>query len=288
MRLYVNQKPHSKEWCRKLYAGDFFLMSPSKAAAALGDFAEKCFREHFHTPDPLVDYLDWPVDKFIATTAALKRHFTNDRRSKEIIRDFVVELGEDPEAYLFDLPRIRVIPNYDYLHAGVSYNYAPHRDTWYGGVPCQINTWMPVFPIEPEETMAIWPAYFSRSVENTSVDFDLKHWVEKERGRAITQTTIENRLHPLPTEELDPAAKFLFAGTRGDIIIFSSHHFHGSQANRGQRIRLSVDFRLFLEADFRDGAGPENLDDESTSKEYGFKDLLRVSNFLPYADKVEV
>ena len=49
-----------------------------------------------------------------------------------MIRDFIVEIGDNPADYLFDVPRMRVVPNYDYLHAGVSYAYKPHRDTWYG------------------------------------------------------------------------------------------------------------------------------------------------------------
>lgn len=288
MRLYVNQKPPPEVWRDRIYAGDFFLMSGSPAATGLGDWAEECIREHFDTPEPLTDYHGWPVEKFIAATAALKSRFTNSERSKELIRSFVLELGEDPGAYFFDVPRLRVVPSYDYLHAGVSYNYAPHRDTWYGGPACQINTWMPVFPIEPDETMAIYPAYFSKHIANSSADFDLKHWIEKERGAAVKQKKDEARKHPLPRVEIDPDAEFLLAGTRGDILVFSGAHFHGSRANRGRRIRFSVDFRLFLEHDLRAGAGPEAIDDQSTNKEYGYKALFRVSDFSPYLEQVGV
>src|ERR671919_680645 len=78
----------------------------------------------------------------------------------ELADAHVVEhLGEDPRS----AHRRMAVEEFS---AGVSYAYKPHRDLWYGGPSCQINTWMTVYPIDPSQTIMINPGYFDRPVEN--------------------------------------------------------------------------------------------------------------------------
>ena len=279
MRLYVNQKLPSAVRRQRIYDGDIFLMTKLKSGHQMGNFAETCIYEVFGSESPQTAHKRHPVEEFIEKGSQLKSHFTNHKRCKELIRDFISELDEDPQNYFFDVPRLRVITPYDYLHAGVSYQYKPHRDTWYGAPSCQIQTWMPIFPTEPEATMPLYPSYFNREIKNSSNDFDLKRWIEVERPEAVHQTTTDNRKHPLSQEEIDPAAEVLVAGDRGDILIFSGRHLHSSKPNRGDTIRFSIDFRIYSEYDLYNGKGPDRLDDQSTSKAYGLKDMLRASDF---------
>src|SRR5262249_13500528 len=156
--------------------------------------------------------------EFVEIVSRIKGGFTNSDEAKEIIRDFVVELGEKPADYLFDVPRLRVVPHYDYLHAGVSYAYKPHRDTWYGSVQCQLNQWMPVCGVTPDQTMMISPHYFDVPVKNSSIDWQLGDWISKERWKASAEITEETRVHPVPLEEVDPA-KELRIGLNGSEMI---------------------------------------------------------------------
>ena len=279
MRLYVNQKFPSETWRQRIYDGAIFLMTKLESVQQMGKFAETCIYEVFGSDSPETAHKRYSVENFIEITSQLKSHFTNHKRSKELIRDFISELDEDPHNYFFDVPRVRVITPYNYLHAGVSYQYKPHRDTWYGSPSCQIQTWMPVFPVEPEVTMPLYPSYFNREIKNSSNDFDLKRWIEVERPEAIKQTTAENRKHPLPQEEIDPAAEVLIAGDRGDILILSARHLHASKPNKGDTIRFSIDFRIYSEYDLFNGKGPDRLDDQSTNKACGLNDIFRASDF---------
>lgn len=279
MRLYVNQKFSSEAWRQRIYDGDIFLMTKMESGQQMGNFAETCIYEVFGSESPQTAHKRNSVEEFIEKASQLKSHFINHKRCKELIRDFISELDENPQDYFFDVPRLRVITPYDYLHAGVSYQYNLHRDTWYGNPGCQIQTWMPVFPVEPELTMPMYPSYFNREIKNSSRDFDLKRWIEVERPKAVNQTTTENRKHPLPQEEVDPAAEVLIAGDRGDVLILAGRHFHGSKSNKGDTIRFSIDFRFYSEYDLYNGKGPGRLDDQSTNKAYGLKDLFRASDF---------
>ena len=136
--------------------------------------------------------------------------------------------------------------------------------------------------------MAISPSYFNQKIENSSIEFDLKHWIEIERSLAVKQKTTENRKHPLALETIDPHSKVLLAGSKGDTILFSGRHLHGSQPNKGNQIRYSIDFRLYHRADLDNKTGPGRLDDRSSNKHYWARDLFRVSDFERYKVKGEI
>lgn len=280
MNLYINQTKHRPALREHIYKGDIFLDTTLHSAHALCALARECITRAF---DGETDHQSlhkmMPVETFVERVTALKREFTNGEQAKALIRAFIDEIGVDPAQYLFDVPRVRVVPNYDYLHAGVSYAYKPHRDTWYGNVDCQINTWMPVYSLKPEQTMMINPAYFERPVQNSSADWSLEHWINVQRFKARDNITEESRVHPVPLEDIDPRSELRVAGNSGEMLIFSGSHLHGTVANTTDQVRFSVDFRLIHLQDLLDKRGAPNVDNGCTDAHAGFKDLFHASDF---------
>jgi hypothetical protein len=283
MNIYVNQIQKKPDFRSALYAGDIFLNTDLQAAKDMCAFARECISAAFggetnhqslHTTMPVAD--------FVERVAKLKGEFTNSRHSKELIRNFILDIGEKPELYILDVPRIRVVPHYNYLHAGVSYAYKPHRDTWYGGVACQINTWMPVHTIAPDQTMMINPGYFSVPVKNTSRDWSLSDWMTVQRPLAQTNITEETRPHPVPLEEIASASEIRVAANSGEILIFSGSHLHGTVPNYTNQTRFSVDFRLMHLDDLRFKRGAVNVDSAAKDVESGYKDYFHASDFSSF------
>ena len=252
-RIYLNQKLDDFERRRRLFDGDIFVLSGLRTCAAICEYAMESLRAGFATQSPEIAFREIPVDEFVRIAASVKNRFTNGLRSKELLRDFAVELGMDPDQYYFDVPRIRIVPHYDYLHAGVSYAYAAHRDTWYGGPTYQINHWMPIMPITPDQTMSIYPSYFTKPIKNSSSQFDLTQWINVERARAVENVEREERLHPLPDKPPEDASEISFGFNASDIMIFSGTHLHATVPNRSSVTRFSVDFRFFHLDDIRSG-----------------------------------
>jgi hypothetical protein len=283
--LYVNANLNDADRRKLVFQGKILLYSGRPSCSALCDHALDVAREAFDTPEPQLAFLGLTVENFAKKAEWAKRTFTNGARSRELLRALAVELGYEPNDYYFDVPRLRIVPNYEYLHAGVSYAYEAHRDTWYGGPVYQINHWMPAMTITPEQTMAVYPGYFERAVTNSSKDFDLSHWVKVERARAVTNIQKEERLHPLPQEALDAAAELRIAGNKGDMMVFSGTHLHATVPNRTSVTRFSVDFRFFHVDDV---AGhprfvlPRNVDSGAVTKDYGMTDCFRLSDFSPF------
>jgi hypothetical protein len=278
--LYINQLQNKPDFRSAIYSGDIFLNTNLLAPMELCMFARESITAAFdgETHHQALHTL-MPVEEFVKLVTRLKGQFTNCLEVKEMIRRFVVEIGANPDDYLFDVPRIRVVPNYNYLHAGVSYAYKPHRDTWYGNLDCQINTWMPVYTIEPEQTMMINPAYFSTPVQNSSSSWSLDDWINVQRPLAKENVTTEARVHPVPMETISAASEIRAAGNAGEILTFSGSHLHGTVANFTEQTRFSIDFRLIHIADLLAKRGAPNVDSGVTDTEAGFKDLIHVSDF---------
>jgi len=283
VNLYINQLQKKRDFRDAVYSGDIFLNTDLQAPAQLCAFARQSITAAFdgETNHQALHSM-MPVEEFVKLVTRLKGQFTNCLDVKEMIRSFVLEIGADPQDYLFDVPRIRVVPNYNYLHAGVSYAYKPHRDTWYGGSQAQINTWMPVYTIQPDQTMMINPAYFSTPVRNTSPDWNLENWINVQRPAAKDNVTEEVRVHPVPLEEISTTSEVRIAANAGEIITFSGSHLHGTVANFTEQTRFSIDFRLVHIQDLLAGRGANNVDNGVRDSEVGFKDLFHVSDFSSF------
>ncbi|WP_459973868.1 phytanoyl-CoA dioxygenase family protein [Mycobacterium sp. MUNTM1] len=288
LNLYVNRVFPGDDFRPLVYSGAMILHTKLRSTVEFCGYAQQCIRQVFGDRlDARVVHTELAVEQFVEKVSTLKGEFTNSTASKEHIRNFLEEINQDPEEYFFDVPRIRVVPDYDYLHAGVSYAYLPHRDTWYGAPQCQINTWMPVFPIDPDQTMMINPTYFDRPVQNDSGDWDLQHWVTNERPAATQNINNEDRRHPVPLEEVGTDTELRLAGGTGDMIVFSGSHLHGTVPNRTGRVRYSIDFRVFHREDLNERAGAANQDGAARNIEFGLRDLLRASDFTPYLEAVQ-
>lgn len=285
LSMYINGSFPRQAFRETIYDGSIWLNTKLETAQRFCSFADQCAIEALGD-DPRNAHHRMPVEEFVVKAGELKSRFTNDEQTKKYIRDFLEEIGESPDDYFFDVARLRVVPSYDYLHSGVSYAYQPHRDLWYGAPACQINTWMTVYPIEPSQTMMINPAYFGRKVENSSDSWDLKDWIEKQRFQATRHVKQEERPHPVPLQGLDDSGEIRLAGERGEMIIFSGAHLHGTVPNHGDLIRFSIDFRLFHKEDLRAARGANNVDSNAKNVEYGFKDYYTASEFLPYSEAV--
>jgi hypothetical protein len=235
--------------------------------------------EAFGDLDPQRAQFDVDIEEFVRRVGPMKSRFTNDDRTKELVRDLVIAMGSDPETTYFDLPRLRVVPCDAYLTAGVSYAYKAHRDTWYAHPPVLVNYWVPVYDCVGDNVMSMWTGYWDRPVRNSSAGFDYDRWVSEQRFKAASNIAVENRPHPLPLEPIDPVCEMRIAGNAGDIMLFSTCHLHSTAPNISGVTRFSYDLRTLDINDLIQGRGPRNPDGQATGTTVG--DFLRVADLAP-------
>ena len=68
---------------------------------------------------------------------------------------------------------------------------------------CQLNWWLPVYPIEPNNAMGFYPRYFSEAVENNSEIYNYYEWNTKNRGAAVQHIKTDTREQPKARQQLE-------------------------------------------------------------------------------------
>jgi hypothetical protein len=219
-----------------------------------------------------------PVEKYVETLATLKPLFIHHPRCKELIRDLFWEMGCDLERTYFDVPRLRTMTHGDYLTAGLAYAFHPHRDTWFSAPPCQLNWWIPVYPIQPEDTIAFHPRYWSQAMRNSSRDYNYYRWNKESRREAVKQIKTGIRKQPQAEEPIELEPQLRLVCEPGGIIIFSGACLHSTVPNTSGRTRFRIDFRSVNLDDVVAKADARNVDSECTGTT--LRDFLRGSEFL--------
>ena len=241
--IFFDSQMSDDERRRQLYQGNLFVFSPTKSSLELCGFARKLAGDAFAPFDPRQAQYHFHVEKYVEILAVLKPKFIHDANCKELIRAIFTELGCDTAKTYFDVPRLRTMTHGDYLTAGLAYPFHPHRDTWFSAPPSQLNWWIPVYDIRPDNTMAFLPKYTSRPIRNSSREYNYYKWNNEGRREAAKQIKTETRKQPQAEEpiELEPQTRVVCPV--GGVVIFSGAQMHATVPNTSGHTRFSIDFR---------------------------------------------
>ena len=249
---------------KALYDGQLFVYSPTPSSLELCQLAHSLAVEAFSPMDPTKAQHEMPVEKYASILEGLKPKFIHHPRAKELIPSLMREMGCDLAKTYFDVPRLRTSTSDNYLTTGIAYAFHAHRDTWYSAPQCQINWWLPVYEITPENGMAFHLRYWDKPLKNGSRTYNYYRWNAEGRKAAASQIGKDTRQQPKPEEpvELDPQVRLVVPP--GGIIVFSGAHLHSSVPNTSGYTRFSIDFRTVNLDDVQNRVGAPNIDSECT------------------------
>lgn len=267
-----------------LYEGKVFVHSATPASRDLVDFARELIAEAFGDRDPETAQFDMPVEEFAALLADLKPRFIHHPECKKLLPAVLEELGCRLDRTYFDVPRLRTSTSGDYLTSGISYAFHPHRDCWYSAPFNQINWWIPIYAVIPENVMAFHPGYFDRPVRNGSARYDYAEWNRTSRLTAAQHLRGDTREQPRPEEpvELDPQVRVV--PEPGGVMLFSGAQLHSTVPNTSGRTRFSIDFRTVNLDDVRARRGAVNVDAACTGTT--LRDFVRCSDLDPMPEEL--
>lgn len=257
-----------------LYAGDIFVHTHSPAIEAFAAFTRGMVEDAFGGHDPQTAQYDMDVETYASILGRLKPAFIHHPDSKTHLRNILIEQGCDPEMTYFDVPRLRTSTSDDFLTTGIAYAFHPHRDTWYSAPMMQINWWLPVYDVRPDNVVAFHPAYFDHGIANGSHRYNYYAWNRDSRALAASQIGVDTRDQPKPEELIDLEPQIRPVPPVGGAIVFSGAQLHSSVPNTSGRTRVSVDFRVVHRADVETGRGAANVDSHCTGTT--MRDYLRV------------
>ena len=271
--VFINLQVSDKIRRERLYQGELFVYLPIPSSLEFCDFAREMIGEAFPGLDPQIAQRSLPVERFAEVLAELKPKFIHHPRSKEYIRRILGELGCDLEKTYFDVPRMRTSTSDNYLTSGIAYAFHMHRDTWYSAPFSQLNWWIPIYEIEPENAMAFHPRYWNQPVRNGSSSYNYDEWNLTGRRTAAQHVKTDTRKQPRPEEPVDPDPQIRVILPVGSILVFSAAQMHSTVPNTSGRTRFSIDFRTVNIDDIVAHRGAPNLDSACTGTT--LRDYLR-------------
>ena len=282
--IYVDAKMTDDQRRDHLYDGQLFVYSPKETSLAFTEFARGMICEGFQCSDPTLAQFDMPVEEFVSVFAPMKPAFIHHPETKKLIQEMLLGFGCDMENTYLDVPRLRAVTSNAYLTSGVGYAHHPHRDTWYSAPMCQINWWLPIFPMTSESSMAFHPNHWNQAVANGSVDFNYYEWNSTSRANAAQHIKSDTRPQPKPLEaiELDPQIRLVMEP--GGAILFSAAQMHSTVANTSGRTRFSIDFRTVHLRDLRNRKAAPNVDSRPVGT--SLRDFMRGTDLTPIPDDV--
>lgn len=275
--VYYDARTSDDERRRRIFAGDIFVYSPTRHSLELVEFARGMLADAFGSRDPERAQYEMGVEEFARVLADLKPKFIHHPESKRLLAGILGELGCDQGLTYFDVPRMRSATSDEYLTTGIAFAFHPHRDTWYSAPFCQVNHWLPVFPITSENCMAFHPRYFSQGVRNNSDIYNYQEWNRTSRFNAAKQIGTDTRPQPKAQESVELQPDIRLIPPPGGLILFSGAQLHSTVPNTSGRTRFSIDYRVVHLDDVRTLRGAANVDSRCTGSTMG--DYLRCSDF---------
>jgi hypothetical protein len=261
----------------RLYAGHVLVYSASTESLALVEHARSLIAEAFGSKDPQTAQHDMSVEDFAALLAELKPKFIHHPESKERIRALLASFRCDLDLTYFDVPRMRTSTSNDFLTSGISYAFHPHRDTWYSAPFSQLNWWIPIYPVVPENVMAFHPQYWGHPLPNGSRRYNYYEWNESSRQNAAQHIKTDTRDQPKPEQPVQLEPQVRVVPEVGGVMLFSGNQLHSTVPNTSGRTRFSIDFRTVDIDDVRSRREAPNFDSECTGT--SLRDFLRARDF---------
>lgn len=199
-------------------------------------------------------------DLFLGRLAHARQLVRDDTTVRTALVDLLTS-HHGLEQTLVDAPRLRVIlPGAHRLAAAAPVYYA-HRDTWYGNPRSQLNWWVPLHDVEPDQTFVFYPEAFDQPVPNNSHEFDYDRW--RHQVGFATASAPPNAVYPRALGSLSHLQARGFAARQGDLVVFSAAHLHQTLAFDHGLPRLSLDFRTVYLPDHKAGWGAPDPDNAS-------------------------
>jgi hypothetical protein len=280
--VFLDPALNDEERRNRLYAGDIIVFSATPASLGLVELAKRLLQAAFAPHDPRTIHRYRTPEEVAAALAVLKPQFIHHPDCKELIPALMRERGVDPERLYFDVPRLRSAYPPEFLASGIAYAFHPHRDTWYSAPPCQLNWWVPIYPLQPDNAMAFYPRYFAESVRNNSEIYNYYDWNTRNRATAAQYVRSDTREQPKPQQQLQsPSVRYL--PPPGGVILFSGAQLHETVPNTTDEARYSFDFRTVHLDDVLAKRGAPNVDSRSTGTT--LRDYLRASDLQHLADE---
>lgn len=249
-----------------VFNGRIVVYRNVEAMALLVEHLKAIVTEGFAPHDPQTAERALEPDTFRRVSMQLRKKADEHIKTQDLFRAVFTAVGCDMPALYWDHLKLRFQPSNPDLHTRYMRDLPAHRDTWGSNIMAQINWWAPVWPVDENRTLVVFPDEWEKPVEN-----DTATWSYQEFRRHV-KADPKTSYPMLPTcrQEPDPARGVPIIVDPGDIVAFSGAHLHASVPNRTGLTRISTETRTVSLHDLSAGRCAPNLDGKADGVRYNW------------------
>jgi len=257
---FLNSAPPPDWLRRRVYSGDLLVVRGVPAVHDLLAYCHHLLVSSFESTDPPHAQFELGRPEWDRRAGELRARCKKDAGARERMAVLLQQFGFDPARTAADVVNLRCQPHDEPPAPDPRHTLGAHRDTWGSNVYQQINWWAPVCPVTPERTIAFFPGYWARPIDNDSGQWDLEEIrAEIAAARAEARDPVFPNV-PEPTVPIDRADWLPVVIAPGDVLVFSGAHLHASVPNASGAARYSLELRSMDEHDAAAGVGAPNVD----------------------------
>ena len=214
----------------------------------------------FDDPEPLTAHQRLSQSAYETCYAAARREFQQNAKVARGMEAALAAAGLEISRCYRDRFVLRVSPpEAQYYQRGFG-AIPPHRDSWGSGISSQINWWMPVYPLTADNTMAIFPAHWTKPIENDSDGWD---WTRAGKDPEVP-------LLPTAKGMPDRSGEIRLDIEPGTLVAFSGAHLHASVPNTTAYARFSCETRTVSVRDLAVNRGAPSIDGADVPPAYAW------------------
>lgn len=284
MTVYVDPALPGDQLRAKLFGGDLIVLTQLQSVRDFVGYIRQELAELFAPHEPQSAHEHIEPDQMAKLLGAWKPRFIHAESSKKHVKAIIQEAGFPAGQTHYDLPKPRTSFPVGHLTTGVAFAFPWHRDVWYSAPAAQVNWWLPVFPVQENNSMSFDLPRFGQAVPNSSGEFD---YYANNASRLTTATQVKQERQARPGAiGHQPDHDLVVLPAPGAVLLFSGAQLHTSIPNTSGRSRYSVDFRTVDVRDVQSGRGAPLVDVHCTGT--SIRDFRNVADDSAFDEQMVV
>jgi len=279
--IHLNNPITDKQRAEYCFEGDVLIYKNIPAMHELIAFVDDLLRQAYSGIEPIAVQSHFTPEDYLNRSGKAQTEFRTSHKVKDLFFNALAQCGVNLDNSYYDHFPMRIVPFGKKYNGGKNSEIGHHRDTWGSNIYSQINWWAPIYELEEERTIAIYPDYWDKSIKNTTATWSFKTYIEK-----LNEVGPERKgsypSAPIPTEAIDESNMVKVMLEPGDMLSFSSAHLHGSVTNTTKLPRFSVEMRTVSKDDLIANRLAPNVDNDANEPMYRwFKNIKNKSELKP-------
>ena len=271
---HSNHPISDKERAERCFSGELLVFKNIPAMQAMIKYSDALLTDALGGIKATEAQQQFLPEEFLQRTGNAQAQFRNSQEAKTLFFNVLAQCGVDLNNTYYDYFPMRIVPH-DEDYNGAEYGeIGQHRDTWGSNIHSQINWWAPIYELEENRTIAVYPNYWNKPIANNTDTWSHLEYIKK-RNETPAEREVSYPSAPSPQAKVDESNLIKVMLEAGDVLCFSSAHLHGSVPNTTEIPRYSVEMRTINKEDLKANRCAPNVDNAGKKHMYHwFKNIV--------------